>query len=137
MVTPGEQLIADAVNSLLIEVGTVTSAGIATGNSLPDATKHWAVNIHVNRIVKIIRGVGAGQTALIVANVRDSLIIRGTWLIPIGAGATYIIYDEDIAQSLRDVLGGGANITAANPLPVDMTTGVEVATEILAGASLS
>ncbi len=111
-------LTAEVLQSLAIETGVVTSPIPVGSNLLAASTKHWAVNVHANRIVKITTGQGMGQTAIVLSNVRGGLIIRGAWLQPIAVGASYLILSVDIAQVLRDVLGGGANISAANPLEV-------------------
>ena len=110
LVTPGEALIAEAINLLQIEVGTVTSPAVLAGNVLADTTKNWVVNVHVNRLVKITKGPGVGQTAIVQANLGQSLTIYGTWAVAIGVGSSYMILDVDIAQVIRDTLGGGANV---------------------------
>lgn len=86
-----ETLLTEAISALLVEGGTVTTAVAAGGNSLTDGTKSWQNGIHANRIIKIVKGQGAGQVAFIVDNSRDSLIIRGGWLKAVAAGDTYAI----------------------------------------------
>ena len=130
-ISVGEAAIASAINSLPIDIGIVSSAAIAGGNVLADISKNWVVNVHVNRLVKITGGEGIGQTAIIQANLGQSLTIRGTWPIAIGRGSTYMILSVDVAQAIRDALGGGANISAANPLPVDTSPGVKTINQIL------
>lgn len=137
MVTPGDTLIADAIKSLPIEVGTTTSPAVVGGNVLADTAKNWVVNVHMNRIVKITSGVGVGQTAIIRANLGQSLTVFGTWAIGIGVGASYMILSVDVAQVMRDVLGGGVNISAANPLPVDTSPGVKTTTQIMTVSPLA
>ena len=137
MVTPVAPPTIGDILSLAIEVGAVMSPVAAGGNSLTDSTKAWVANVHRNRVVKIFKGPGAGQTAIVQANVGDSLIIRGAWTQPIGVGAGYMILDMDVAEALRDVLGGGANISAANPLPVDISPGLKTATQIITLANLA
>jgi len=111
-----DTLLTEAIKSLAVDSGIVTSPAVVGGNSLSDSSKAWAANIHANRLVKIIRGEGAGQQASILGNSHDSLIIRQTWLQVIGPGAVYVILNADFMQMLRDVFGGGANISATNPL---------------------
>lgn len=113
-----ETLLTEAIRSLAVDSGIVSSPVSAGGNSLSDTTKAWAINVHKTRLVKIIRGEGVGQLAVLDGNASNSLVIRGTWPQAIGAGAVYVILEKDIAQILRDVFGGGSDISAANPLEV-------------------
>jgi len=108
----------DAVHDLAVDYGVVDSSIGAGGNSLSDNSKSWGVNIHTNRIVKIIGGTGKGQRAFISGNSANSLTIRTNWAKAISPGDKYVILNADFAQVLRDVLGSGANISATNPLQV-------------------
>ncbi len=119
VVTPGEALILEAIRSLPIEVGTITSPAVAGGNVLADTTKNWVVNVHRNRIVKITKGVGVGQTAIIRANLGQSLTVYGTWAIAIGVGASYMILDVDVASAVADALSGGSSTSTGSLAPID------------------
>ena len=43
----------------------------------------------------------------------------------------------DIRQSIRNVLGGGSDINAANPLPVDISPGDKTATTVVDEATIA
>ena len=111
-----ETLLTEAIRNLAVDSGVVSSPIVTANNTLTDSSKDWASGVHKNRLVKIVRGTGAGQIAVIDNNSRNTLIIRGGWLRGIAAGAVYVILEKDLAQILRDVLGGGSDISAANPL---------------------
>ncbi len=106
-----ETLLTEAIRSLAVDSGLVSSPVAIANNTLTDSTKDWASGVHKNRLVKIVRGTGAGQIAVISDNSRNTLIIRGGWLKGIAAGAVYVILEKDLAQILRDVLGGGSDIS--------------------------
>lgn len=111
-----ETLLTEAIRSLTVDSGIVSSPASAGGNSLSDTTKAWAINVHKNRLIKIIRGQGVGQIAVIDGNASNSLVIKGTWPQAIGVGAVYLILEKDTAQILRDVLNAGFDVSAAHPL---------------------
>lgn len=113
-----EALLTEAIRSLAIDSGVVTGTVLVGGNALPDNTKNWATNIHTNRLVKIIRGAGAGQQGVIASNSAQVLIIKQAWAAPLDPSSVYVILDKDLAQILRDVFGGGSDISATNPLEV-------------------
>jgi len=113
-----ETVLTEAIRSLAVDTGKVTTPAAVGSNILQDATKNWPVNIHRNRLVKIIRGAGAGQTMAIDGNMDKSLVLRQSCVVSLDTTSVYVIIDVDFAQVLRDVLGGGANISAANPLQV-------------------
>ena len=132
-----ETLLTEAIRNLAIDSG-VTSAGVGTGgNALTDSTKRWIGNVHRNRIVKIIKGQGTGQSASILANSADAIVINGRWLEAVGQGATYVILGVDDVQALADAFGGGTIISATNPLPVDITPAQKTTTQIINLASLA
>ena len=132
-----ETMLVEAIRSIAIDVGLTTSTSILGGNTLSDSTKFWAADIHRNRLVKIIRGAGAGQNAVIQENSGKALIIVGVWTKAIAIGDMYIIVNADYEQMMRDVFGGGANISAANPLPVDTSAGVKAIQTLLTLANLA
>ncbi len=132
-----ERLLLEALRSLSIDSGLATAPSASGGNTLTDASKNWAPNIHINRLVKIIKGQGEGQIGIIQTNSPNTLTVRSVWIEAILPGAAYMIMDVDSAQVLRDVLGGGANIDAANPLPVDTSPGIKTTETILTVANLA
>ncbi len=111
-----ETLLTEAIKSLTVDSGAVSFPVQAGTNLFQDNTKNWANNVHKNRLVKIIRGRGAGQLAVILGNTNNSLVIRGSWPKGLDTTSVYVILEKDLAQILRDVLGGGSDISAANPL---------------------
>ena len=56
-----ETLLAEVIRSLAVDRGVVTSPAPIGAHILNDNTKNWAAGIHRNRLVKIVRGRGAGQ----------------------------------------------------------------------------
>jgi len=98
-----EAALLKAVQSLAIDYGTVAGPGAAGGNTVTDSLRNWAPHIHINRLVKIVSGLGAGQQAIIQDNSATTLLIRGTWPQAIGAGAVYMILGMDIAQMMRGI----------------------------------
>ena len=124
---PPESLVAaiDVFSALTIDRGFATSVTAPGGNTVGDSTKSWAVNIHANRLLKIVSGLGAGQQAVITGNSANVLVVNGVWTLGIGIAAEYVILDIDMAQVMRDVFGSGANISADNPLPVTAETALD------------
>jgi len=113
-----ETLLTEAIRSLAVDSGRVTTPASVGTNILQDTTKNWATDVHKNRLVKIIRGAGVGQTAVIDSNIGKSLVIKQGWAEALDMTSVYVILDKDLAQILRDVFGGGSDISAANPLQV-------------------
>ena len=105
-----ETLLTEAIRSLAVDSGMVTSAAPLGTNVLNDATKNWAANVHKNRLVKIIRGAGAGQQAVIDSNIAKSLVIKGSWAIRLDTTSVYVVLDIDITQVIRETLGGGVDV---------------------------
>ncbi len=110
-------------SSLALDSGLVSSPVAIGGNTLTDSTKSWATNVHRNRLIKIVSGLGVGQLAVIDGNASNTLIIRGFWPQAIGVGVAYVILSSDLAQILQDVFGGGSVLGISNPLPVDVVPG--------------
>jgi hypothetical protein len=111
-----ETLLTEAIRSLAVDSGTVTSPAAVGGNILQDSTKSWANDVHKNRLVKIIRGSGAGQLGVISNNTKDVLVVKQGWSKPLDTTSVYVILSSDIGQVLRDVFGAGSDISVANPL---------------------
>lgn len=111
MVMPASEL--DVVDS-----GRVTTPASAGTNVLNDNTKNWSPNVHQNKQVRIVSGPGVGQFAHIESNTQTTLVIRGLWTVGLNTQSQYVILGLNFAQILRDVLGGGSNISVANPLEV-------------------
>ena len=132
-----ETLLTEAIKNLAIDSGIVSAGVAANGNALADSSKKWATDVHRNRLLKIIKGGGAGQSAYIIGNSGDALVINGVWLEAIDAGATYVILGVDAVQALADALGGGTIISAANPLPVDITPAEKTTSQIITLANLA
>jgi len=132
-----ETLLTEAIRSLAVDSGVVTSPATVGTNVLHDDTKNWAAGAHKNRLVKIIRGSGAGQMAVIESNTARSLVIKGSWAVSLDTTSVYVILSADFAQILRDVFGGGSDISAANPLPVDISPGLKTTQGILTLAALA
>jgi hypothetical protein len=111
-----ETLLTEVIRSLAIDSGTVSvppPAGVAV---LQDDSKNWSVDVHWGRLVKIIRGAGAGQTRVIQSNSDRLLTLDAPWTVQLNQTSLYVILGEVLRQVLRDVLGGGSDISAANPL---------------------
>lgn len=106
-----ETLLTEAIRSLAIDSGTVTTPAPVGTNVLQDITKSWAAKVHKNRLVKIIRGAGAGQTAIVESNIAKSLVIKGSWAVALDTTSVYVILNADLMQMLRDVFGGGSDIS--------------------------
>lgn len=121
----------------VIDSGIVTAAAPAGTNVLQDATKNWATGALKSYIVKITEGAGVGQLFPIEYNIGQSIVITGSWIKALSVNSHYEILAPDIIEILRDVFGGGANISALNPLPVDTSPGEKTATEVLDQASIA
>lgn len=115
-----EALLLSAVKDLVVDRGTSSGAAPVGNNALTDSTKSWAAGVHRNRLIRIIKGSGVGQLRVVSDNSSGTLLITGTWVVGLDATSEYVILEKDAAQILRDVFGGGADIDAANPLPVDV-----------------
>lgn len=94
----------------IVDSGRVTSPAPAGTNVLSDSSKSWGVNIHRNRLVRIIRGRGAGQAYPIESNSTSALVIQGSWLHALDTTSEYAVLSTDLAQILRSVFGDGSNV---------------------------
>lgn len=91
--------------------GTVTTPAEAGGNLLHDSTKHWAVDAHKSRLVRVTNPDGTEQVGVISTNAESTLLVHAPWYRDIPAGATYsVLAVHDVARILRDVLGAGSDI---------------------------
>ncbi len=103
----------------VVEAGTVGTTAPVGGNILDAAGKIWPTDIFKSLVVEVVEDAGANQTRVIIGNSRDALVIQGVWEKAVGVGALFRIKAPmDLRAALQDVLGGGANINAANPLQV-------------------
>lgn len=101
---PGyETLLTEAIRSLTADSGTVTTPAPLGTNILQDVTKNWATNVHKNRLVKIIRGTGTGQVAIIDSNTANSLVLKQGWPIGLDTTSVYVILDTTEAILARIV----------------------------------
>lgn len=108
-----ETLLTEAIRSLAVDSGTVTTRAPVGTNILQDTTKSWAADVHKNRLVKIIRGFGAGQTAVVESNTTKSLVIKGSWVAALDTTSVYQILDDPkviteraISKTIRDITPG-------------------------------
>ena len=93
-----ESLLIEALKALAVDSGTVTTPAAVGTNILNDNAKNWANDIHKNRLVKIVRGAGAGQMALIQNNTAKSLVIKQSWMVALDTTSVYVILDVDIVS---------------------------------------
>ena len=112
-----ETLLTEAIRSLTVDSGKVTTPAPMGTNVLQDTTKNWATNVHKNRLVKIIRGTGVGQQAIIGSNADKTLVLKQGWPVGLDTTSVYVILDIDIAQVIRETLGGGVDVD----LPAEFT----------------
>jgi len=94
----------------VVDAGRVTAPAPVGTNILNDNTKNWMPDVHRNKQVSIVIGAGAGQFAHIASNTENSLIIRGTWTVALDTTSHYVILGLNLAQIIRDVLGGGVDV---------------------------
>jgi hypothetical protein len=113
-----EKIMAEGTPEIVpfIDSGHVTTPVNIGGNTLTDDTKNWGADICKNRLIKIISGSGEGQASIIVGNSDKTQVIKDRWVKALDTTSVYVILGENTVQSLRDVLGGGSDINAANPL---------------------
>jgi len=98
-------------------------SGQATGGSqttVVDAGKNWGTDMWKNAKVHVIHD-GVEYVRVCQGNTSDTLTISALPAgVSVGPGDNYAIRRpvsiSDVRDSLRDVLGGGADISAANPL---------------------
>ena len=108
----------DAVTTIVAE-GLVSSPVAVGGNVINDESKHWTADVHKNRILKVTNPDGSQLIGVVAHNGENTLLVHTAWTHPIVAGASYLLLaTTHIAQALRDVLGAGGDINAANPLEV-------------------
>lgn len=97
--------------------GAITSPIQAGGNVLSDSTKLWKDGLFRNYLVRVTAPAGGRELAIVDDNIKSTLVIRGLWLSSYPIGSVYeILAIGDLRQALRDVFGGGSDISAANPL---------------------
>ena len=113
---PIYDLTLEALRALAIDYGTVSVPPPPGAAVLQDDSRNWSVNAHTGRLVKIIRGPGAGQLRVILGNSDRLLTLNQPWIVQPNQTSAYVILGLDVAQILRNVFGGGSDISAANPL---------------------
>jgi hypothetical protein len=102
---------------IAVEKGTITTPIQSGVNVLSDSSKLWRNSIFRNFLVRVTSPAGKSELAIIDDNSSNCLVIRGIWLSSFPIGSAYAILGlGDLRQALRDVFGGGADISAANPL---------------------
>lgn len=122
-----ETLLTEAMRSLAVDSGILTSQTAAGTNVLTDATKNWPPDVHRHRLVKVIRGAGAGQTAIVDGNTAKSLVVRQPWPVALDTTSMYVILDVGIPRmkTTRGILiiaslGAGATSTLAACTALDL-----------------
>ena len=70
-------------------------ADASSSTTLEDATKTWATDLWANARVRIIRGLGIGQTRLISSNDADTLTISEAWDITPDTTSEYVLIGTD------------------------------------------
>ena len=109
----------DTITTTIVAAGIVASPVAIGGNVINDESKHWTADCHKNRLLKVINPDGSQLMGVVDHNGENTLLVHTPWTSPIVAGATYfLLASSNIGQALRDVLGGGADINAGNPLEV-------------------
>ena len=108
----------DTISMLTIDQGMVSVMPPPGVPVLQDNNKNWTANVHRNRLVRIVDGSGTGQQRVILSNSPNLLTLNQAWVVLPDHKSSYVIVGTDIAQVIRDVVGGGADISAANPLQV-------------------
>lgn len=111
------QLLLEEFGSV-VDAGVITTPIVAGGNSLSDSMKSWVPGILINRLLKVTDAKSRREIVQIAGNSLDAIVTRQTWRLNFPAGTQYQIISIDLMQALRDVFGGGSNISAANPLEV-------------------
>lgn len=120
-----------------VDSGKISTPIQAGQNSLSDQSKMWQANILVDHLVRVTDHHGRREVAVVAGNAGSSIIIRGSWQLSFPTGSDYEILTANLIQVLRDVLGGGFDISAANPLPVDTSPGLKTTQQILTIANLA
>ena len=98
-----ETLLIEAIRSLAVDSGTVSVIPPAGAPVLQDSSKNWTANVHAGRLVKIIRGTGAGQLRVVQSNTATVLTVTQTWTIPLNTTSVYVILGESIISALLDM----------------------------------
>ena len=128
----------EAWPGLVVDAGEVGARAPRGSNTLDSATKNWPTNAFTTLLVEVYQGQGAHQAKTIAGNGPNTLVIAGTWDKEIAAGARFRIKAPvDLRQALRDVLGGGNDIGAVNPLPVSIDPGAKTVAVALNLATLA
>ena len=110
-------LLTEAIRSLATDSGTVTVSPPAGVAVLQDDTKSWPTDVHKGRLVKVIRGAGAGQLRIILSNSDRLLTLNQAWTVPPGTGSVYVIMGEDWAILIGT--GSGTVYVNSNTAPDD------------------
>ncbi len=98
-----ESVLIEAMRSLAIDSGVSSGTSPVLGNSLTDQSKRWATNVHRNRLVKIIKGAGAGQLGVVNSNSDQTLIIREAWAMALNTTSVYVILDFDMTTEFTEL----------------------------------
>jgi hypothetical protein len=98
-----ETLLTEAIRSLAVDSGTVSVVPPAGAPVLQDSSKNWSANVHAGRLVKIIRGTGAGQLRVVQSNTDTVLTVIQAWTIPLNTTSVYVILGEAIVSALLDM----------------------------------
>jgi len=130
-----ETLLTEAIRSLAVDSGTVTTPAAIGTNVLRDATKKWGPGIHKNRLVKIIRGAGAGQMAVILDNADKALVIKQNWAVVLDTSSVYVILGIDLAALFGT--GNGSVYVNSDTATNDDPRRFEVTSRKLAWAVIS
>lgn len=98
-----ESLLTEAIRSLAVDSGTVSVIPPAGAPVLQDSSKNWTANVHAGRLVKIIRGTGAGQLRVVQSNTATVLTVTQVWTIPLNTTSVYVILGEAVVFTLLDM----------------------------------
>lgn len=95
---------SELVRLQTIDYGSVSApppAGVAV---LQDDSKDWSINAHTGRLVRLVGGIGAGQSRIIVGNSSNVLALDQLWTIRPNESSVYVILGEDLTRTIPIVV---------------------------------
>lgn len=88
-----EEALLEATRAIPLDWGICSGITNAGGNTVVDESKRWATDIFRDKLVKIIRGFGAGQVAQIDRNNGQGLITKDPLPLGLNTTSVYVILD--------------------------------------------
>jgi len=103
--------IIEALGMVVRDWGFVSGPAPPGTNGFNDSLKKWELDLYKDCMVRIVKGSGVGQSATILSNSRDSLVVAMSWELKLDQTSVYVIYHPKVSSEVIGILALLENTT--------------------------